>query len=83
MFVALTQCAASVYQMMRGAIVIITAIFSVLFLKRSQYAHHLIALVIIVAGVALVGWASLAYSKDDDSKGSSTTLLGILLLLLS
>lgn len=34
MFIALTQCAASVYQMMRGAIVVITALFSVLFLKR-------------------------------------------------
>lgn len=32
MFVALTQCAASVYQMMRGIIVVITAGMSVLFL---------------------------------------------------
>ena len=32
MFVALTQCAASVYQMMRGIIVVITAAMSILFL---------------------------------------------------
>lgn len=68
---------------MRGAIVIITAIFSVIFLKRKQYGHHLISLAVIVAGVALVGWASLYYSKDDDSSGSQTTVLGIALLLFS
>lgn len=70
MFIALTMCAASVYQMMRGAIVVITAFFSVIFLRRKQYAHHAISLIIIVAGVALVGWASLAYSKKDDSSSS-------------
>lgn len=70
MFVALTQCAASVYQMMRGAIVVITAFFSVVFLKKKQYAHHITSMIIIVGGVALVGWASLAFSKDDDSSSS-------------
>lgn len=34
MFIALTQCAASVYQMMRGIIVVITAILAVVFLGR-------------------------------------------------
>jgi hypothetical protein len=34
MFVALTQCAASVYQMMRGIIVVITAGMAMLFLGR-------------------------------------------------
>ena len=68
---------------MRGAIVFITAIFSVVFLKRKQYGHHIISLFIIVGGVALVGWASIAYSKDDPDSGGQTTLLGILLLLLA
>lgn len=62
MFVGLTQCAASVYQMMRGAIVLITALFSVIFLKRKQYAHHIIALVLIVSGVALVGYSGISAS---------------------
>ena len=64
MFVGLTQCAASVYQMMRGAIVLITALMSVLFLKRKQYFHHLVALFLIVSGVALVGYSGIASSKD-------------------
>ena len=63
MFIGLTQTAASVYQMMRGAIVIFTALFSVIFLKKKQYAHHLISLVVIVSGLALVGWFSVAESE--------------------
>jgi hypothetical protein len=34
MFVALTMCAASVYQMMRGVIVVITALMAMYFLNR-------------------------------------------------
>ena len=34
MFVALTMCAASVYQMMRGVIVVITAVMALVFLGR-------------------------------------------------
>ena len=34
MFIALTMCAASVYQMMRGVIVVITAIMALFFLGR-------------------------------------------------
>jgi len=34
MFIALTMCAASVYQMMRGFIVVITAFMALMFLGR-------------------------------------------------
>ena len=34
MYIALTECAASVYQMMRGFIVVFTAALTVCFLKR-------------------------------------------------
>lgn len=85
MNVGLTQTAASVYQMLRGAVIVITALFSVVFLRRKQYAHHLISILIIVAGVALVGWASTHYSeqdKDEDS-GASTSLMGVAFVLMS
>lgn len=87
MFVGLTQCAASVYQMMRGAIVLITALFSVIFLKRKQYAHHIIALVLIVSGVALVGYsgitASSKESDDPEKKQSRTTIFGVVVLIVA
>jgi drug/metabolite transporter (DMT)-like permease len=87
MFIALTQCAASVYQMCRGFIVVITALMSVVFLKKKQYAHHLVSIILILAGVAIVGYVSVSASdkdKDDgDSSQSSTSLFGVILLLVS
>jgi drug/metabolite transporter (DMT)-like permease len=44
MFVALTMIAASIYQMMRGLIVFVAAMLSILFLKRKYYRHHWMAL---------------------------------------
>ena len=86
MFVGLTQCAASVYQMMRGAIVLITALFSVIFLGRKQYAHHLVALFFIVSGVGLVGYAGISASsdkKEGDDSGSTTTVFGVVVLIIA
>lgn len=67
MFIGLSMCAASIYQMMRGAIVLITALMAFIFLGRKQYIHHLLSLLVIVIGVALVGVAS--QSGGDDSGG--------------
>lgn len=67
MFVALTMCAASVYQMMRGVIVVITAMMAIFFLGRRQYAHHYISLTLIVFGVFVVGLVNIMASKNDTS----------------
>lgn len=80
MFIALTLVDASVYQMMRGLIVFITALFSIIFLKRILYRHHYTALVLIVGGIALVGVASIQNSSGS-GKGTGSTILGICLLI--
>lgn len=46
--------AASVVQMTRGANVIFTCIFSILFLKRRQYKFHLVGVALVAAGISLV-----------------------------
>jgi len=81
MFVALTLCAASVYQMMRGVIVVITAVMALAFLGRKQYAHHWISLFTIVFGVFIVGMVNIMASSA--AGGSATSIVGILLLLLA
>jgi drug/metabolite transporter (DMT)-like permease len=59
MFVALLMVPASVYQMFRGAIVIITAVLAVIFLKKKQYRHHITSLFIIFLGLLIVGVSSI------------------------
>lgn len=83
MFIALTMCAVSVYQMMRGIIVFITAGLAVTLLGEKRYIHHWLALTLIVAGVAVVGVVSVSDSQstDDDSDATPTKAAGVLLLL--
>jgi len=79
MLVALTMVAPSVYQMMRGLIVVITALLSIIFLGRKQYRHHWTGVALIITGVFVVGYVSVAGSSGSDSNGSP--LLGIVLLI--
>jgi len=54
--------------MMRGLIVFITAMFSIIFLKRVLYRHHYTALGFIVGGIALVGVATITSSTRSVSE---------------
>ena len=68
--------------MMRGAIVLITAVMSVIFLKRKQYRHHISSLCAILIGIGIVGIASVVMGDDDD-EGSKTEFIGVVFLILS
>lgn len=87
MFVSLTQCAASVYQMLRGVIVIITAGLAFFFLGQKQYFHHILAMTFIMAGAGLVGYAALNNPNipedEKESGGSKTTALGLIVLVIA
>eukprot|EP01027_Heterolobosea_sp_BB2_P014025 GEZU01020184.1.p1 GENE.GEZU01020184.1~~GEZU01020184.1.p1 ORF type:complete len:383 (-),score=161.30 GEZU01020184.1:83-1231(-) len=58
---------ASVYQMLRGMLVVFTAIFSVIFLKRRLMWRHWFGILFVVAGTALVGLSSVLYSDGNSS----------------
>lgn len=66
---------------MRGIIVVITALLSIIFLGRKLYIHHWWAIVFIVLGVFEVGWVSTFYSQPSSTGGSE--VMGIILLLIS
>jgi len=86
MFIALTMIAASIYQMMRGMLVFIIAMMSVIFLKRRLYRHHWTALAAILIGLVVVGATPLIYSdsskKDDDSEAYQV-IIGIALIIIA
>jgi drug/metabolite transporter (DMT)-like permease len=79
MNIALTMVAASVYQMLRGIIIIITAVMSIIFLKRKLYRHHWTSMAVIFIGVFMVGTAALLYDSGDDS----TSAFGLILLFIA
>ena len=84
MFIALTMCPPSVYQMMRGIITVITALLSIIFLKKQQYRHHWTGLVCIILGVAEVGFIAILYEDDtEESASGGSVAIGIILLLIS
>jgi drug/metabolite transporter (DMT)-like permease len=67
---------ASIWQMLRGACLIFSAIFSITFLKRRLEAFHWFGLVICVLGIVSVGYAgvlSTSAAKAAESANNSTT----------
>ena len=83
MNVALTLIPASIYQMLRGMIIIVTSGFSILFLGRKLYRHHWCSVGVIFIGVMIVGIAAILKSNKSGSSGEKINPLGILLLLIS
>jgi len=67
-------------------IVPICAFFSICFLGKKQYRHHWVAIVMIVGGIAFVGWVSIHYDNkhpSDDAAESGSVAFGMLLVFIS
>ncbi|KAI9032682.1 hypothetical protein CLU79DRAFT_157644 [Phycomyces nitens] len=86
MNVGLLLTSASVYQMLRGAVVIFTGLFSYLFLNRRLRGYEWFSLVLVVTGVGIVGLSSVLYPQKRPSTTSEAdadfkALLGVGLVL--
>ncbi|KAI7870654.1 hypothetical protein BDF14DRAFT_1993856 [Spinellus fusiger] len=86
MNVGLLLTSASVYQMLRGAVVIFTGIFSYLFLNRRLRSFEWVSLILVVSGVSIVGLSSVFSPQTDagfeeDSDIDYKSLLGVGLVL--
>ncbi|CAA7265396.1 unnamed protein product [Cyclocybe aegerita] len=57
MNVGLLYTPVSIYQMTRGALVLFVGVFSVVFLRRRLWLYQWISLIIVMTGVALVGYS--------------------------
>lgn len=82
----------SIYQMIRGSIVLFVAFLSVVFLKRKITKLEWISLVIITLGITLVGLSGSQNSSSSNDKASSTSansnesalvMLGIFLVVIA
>lgn len=63
MYVGLLLTYPSVYQMLRGMIVVFTGVFSFFFLKRKLHAYHWSGMFLIILGTFLVGLSSVLHQK--------------------
>ncbi|KAF9443053.1 hypothetical protein P691DRAFT_779097 [Macrolepiota fuliginosa MF-IS2] len=57
MNIGLLYTPVSIFQMTRGALVLFVGVFSVLFLRRRLWLYQWISLIIVIAGVGLVGYS--------------------------
>ena len=82
MYVGLNLTSASVFQMLRGSVVLFTGIFSVIFLGRKLYCFHWTGMLLVLIGAAVVGVASVLY-PDANSQSASNPLLGDILIVVA
>ncbi|KIM49442.1 hypothetical protein M413DRAFT_21666 [Hebeloma cylindrosporum] len=57
MNVGLLYTPVSIYQMTRGALVLFVGVFSVIFLRRRLWLYQWVSLIVVMSGVALVGYS--------------------------
>lgn len=76
---------ASVFQMLRGTLVIFAGMLTILVLRRRLRIHNWLGIVFITAGAALVGASSIIYAKDQKKIQTSAPnpLLGNILVILA
>lgn len=83
MNIALTLINASIYQMLRGMLVIVTAFMSIIFLKASSYRHHWTSLTVLFIGVFMVGLSSFLSSDNNTGKDAGSQALGLGIIVLA
>jgi drug/metabolite transporter (DMT)-like permease len=66
MYAGLTMTSASSSQMLRGALIVFTGVFSVVFLKRKLRVFHWIGILFIIFGLIVVGLQDLLAPKKSD-----------------
>ncbi|KAJ3204521.1 hypothetical protein HDU82_005783 [Entophlyctis luteolus] len=96
MNVGLLFVSASIYQMLRGSVVLFTGLFSTIFLGRKHPGYRWFALFTVFVGVSIVGASSVidkklaepSYSfltliKKEPEESAATALFGVLLVVLA
>jgi hypothetical protein len=60
--------------MLRGGIVIITALFSKIFLNRILYKHNYLGIILVICGISLVGGANFMFPASSKTSTVSVKL---------
>lgn len=82
MYVGLNMTFASSFQMLRGAVIVFTGIFSIIFLKKKLLAWEWIGIGFVIAGLACVG-ASDVITMGNTDMNTNSILTGDLLIVFA
>ncbi|CAF1196681.1 unnamed protein product [Didymodactylos carnosus] len=64
-YIGLNYTTASSFQMLRGSVMIFTALLSIIFLKKKLTLYNWIGLLTVVAGLTVVGVSDILFDKSD------------------
>ncbi len=81
MYLGLTMTDASVFQMLRGSVIIFTGIFSIIWLKRKLYLFHWIGMSAVLIGCVIVGLASVLNKPTNSSEARNPELGNTLIVV--
>jgi drug/metabolite transporter (DMT)-like permease len=83
-YIALTMLQPSIYQMLRGGVVLVTALFSVVFLKKKLQLYHYLGCALVFMGVMVVGIANFVLpAQGGEGPTAKQQLVGTLLIIVS
>lgn len=74
--------AASVYQMLLGAVVVLTALLSTVILKARYQPYKIFGLVAVLGGICIIGASPILYPESFEDESSSNAAVGVFLVLL-
>ncbi|KAJ6252453.1 solute carrier family 35 member f6 [Anaeramoeba flamelloides] len=79
MNIGLLWIPASIWQMLRGSMVVFSAIFSITFLKRILHGYHWLGVFVVVCGLVLVGISCI--KSDSGNYDKKHEFIGIFLVV--
>jgi drug/metabolite transporter (DMT)-like permease len=87
MYLGLSLTDASIFQMLRGSVVIFTSLLRIFVLKKRLGIHEWIGIVLVIGGTAIVGSQSNVCPEDggacSSSSGASSATIGNILIILA
>jgi len=83
MYVGLNFTFASSFQMLRGAIIVFTALLSTAFLGRAIKSRDWLGIFLVTCGLTVVGVSDIIFTKPDSGHGPNEILTGDLIILVA
>ncbi|EGR31767.1 nucleotide-sugar transporter, putative [Ichthyophthirius multifiliis] len=82
-YIALNFINPSIYQMLRGGVILVTTLFTIFFLKKKLQLFNYIGCSLAVIGVGIVGLSNLVFKNSNDQKDTSKAAVAMGLILIS